>query len=185
LWVQGPEPSGHAHDHNSWGLFIHFVGDVVTSILVLAVGLAYHFLPEAKWLKYLDPTAAVLSALVILVSVQSLIRSCSWILLQSAPRHIDVDAVQAAILQIESVTSVHEFHIWELVDMLPIASIHVVVDPTAEMTPKVVDRIRQLLHRYGIHASTIQVEDEANGSCTRRGTACISECAAESCCERE
>ena len=186
VWVETPESSGHAHDHNSWGLFIHFVGDVVTSMLVLGVGLAYHFLPGVKWLKYLDPAAAELSVVVILISVQSLIRSCSWILLQSAPRHIDVSSVEAQILNIGGVTGVHELHIWELVDLLPIASLHVVVDPAVGVaSAEIVDRIRRLLHRHGVHASTIQLEDGVHDSCVRRGTVCISDCAADSCCPAE
>ena len=32
-----------------WGLFIHFFSDVLTSLIVLGVGLAYHFDPNNTW----------------------------------------------------------------------------------------------------------------------------------------
>ena len=32
-----------------WGLFIHFFSDVLTSLIVLAVGLAYHYKPDNTW----------------------------------------------------------------------------------------------------------------------------------------
>jgi hypothetical protein len=32
-----------------WGLFIHFLSDVLTSLIVLGVGLAYHFVPDNHW----------------------------------------------------------------------------------------------------------------------------------------
>ena len=38
-------PQAHV-DHNMWGLFIHFLGDVFTSMLLLGVGSIYYFLGE-------------------------------------------------------------------------------------------------------------------------------------------
>jgi hypothetical protein len=34
-----------------WGLFIHFFSDVLTSLIVLGVGLAYHYETDNHWYK--------------------------------------------------------------------------------------------------------------------------------------
>ncbi len=44
-------PCATPQDHNLWGLFLHFVGDVLTSTLVLAVGLLAYFF-EARTHKW-------------------------------------------------------------------------------------------------------------------------------------
>lgn len=49
-----------------------------------------HFYLYARRVKYADPVAAMLSVIIIAASAWPLVRSCSWIILQSTPGHLDV-----------------------------------------------------------------------------------------------
>ena len=51
----------------------------------------------------------------------------------------------------------HELHIWQLVDGLIIASVHVVVSASANWS-QVMKRIKTVLHAHGVHSATIQPE---------------------------
>ena len=193
---------GHGHggdaghhegkDHNVWGLLVHFAGDVLTSILVLIVGLLAYFLdPETHpWVKYADPVAAILSVIIIVLSAWPLVRSCSWIILQSTPRHLDLEAINKDILQLPGVFEIHEQHFWQLVDGLVIASMHLKVDNTIAWS-RVRASITETLHKHGVHNMTLQPEFIARGTgeavvlgaCTEEGS-CVTGCQAEPCCPK-
>lgn len=61
------------------------------------------------------------------------------------------------ILQTDDVLSVHELHIWQLSDTKMVASLHVLLASTANYMT-VAKRVRNLMHKYGIHSITIQPE---------------------------
>lgn len=195
-----------ARDHNMWGLFIHFLGDVLTSLLVLGVGLAYYFHPPPDtlgpndsprnyWVNYLDPGASVVSVLIILLSAWPLVKACSWILLQSSPSHVDLSKLRRDILAVAHVEGLHELHVWQLVDGLSIGSVHVVVSRAAGLD-NIVVAVKSVLHRHGIHSSTVQPEvaptldavarggakSPMAGVCVLPSGSCVRDCAEEPCC---
>ena len=59
--------------------------------------------------KYADPTSSVLSAIIILVASQGLVRSCVWIVMESVPQGMDIPEVKVQILDLAGVvgTLVH------------------------------------------------------------------------------
>jgi zinc transporter 1 len=57
----------------------------------------------------------------------------------------------------KEVISVHELHIWQLSENKLIASLHVLLMPSADYM-SIATKIRQTLHAYGIHSTTIQPE---------------------------
>jgi zinc transporter 1 len=181
-----------------WGLFIHFVGDVVTSLLVLGVGLIYHFYPVPEhpqhsmkhyWVNYADPVSSILSVIIILLSAWPLVKSCSWILLQTTA--LDLSKIREDIRNIDGVVSVHELHIWELVDSLVIASVHVVVRDDMQ-AHDLVQKVKKVLHKYGVHSTTIQPEFFSDtlaeskqleaGDCVFPEGNCVQDCQEERCC---
>lgn len=186
---------GHSHghggiDHNMWGLFLHFAGDVFTSLLVLVVGLLVYFFKQTDhpWVVYADPVASVLSSIVIFVSAVPLVRSCGLILLQSSPSDVDVQRLSGEILQVEGIVDLHELHVWQLVDGVVIGTMHVKVIST-KAWPQLMTRLQDLLHKYNIHSATIQpeyvdltAEQVVAGTCQPYGN-CVQGCIADVCCE--
>lgn len=181
-----------------WGLFIHFLGDVLTSMLVLGVGIIYYFSTEQSgptrdnWVNYMDPAASIVSIMIIMVSVWPLIKACSWILLQSSPAHVNLARLRRDILAIPMVQGVHELHVWQLVDGVSIGSVHVVTDSAADLHD-LVGSVKRVLHRYGIHSSSIQPELQARAAPLRSASSsacvvsgsCVQDCEAETCCPQE
>jgi hypothetical protein len=87
----------------------------------------------------------------------AIVKSASFILLQGVPSHVSLDQVRREIREVPNVTSVHEFHIWQLSESKIVASVHVCVTPGVDFMT-VASRIRRILHNHGVHSSTIQPE---------------------------
>jgi zinc transporter 1 len=58
---------------------------------------------------------------------------------------------------VEGLVSIHDFHVWQLVDGVVICSIHITVEEGAEFS-EVVEEVKKVLHEFGIHSSAIQPE---------------------------
>jgi solute carrier family 30 (zinc transporter), member 1 len=86
-----------------------------------------------------------------------LVRSTSFILLQGVPPEVSLEDVRSDILAVGGVLSVHELHIWQLSETKIIASVHINASREVEFMP-IASEIRRVLHKHGIHSSTIQPE---------------------------
>ena len=56
---------------------------------------------------------------------------------------------------------VHDFHVWQLVDGMVIASIHVKVQDGCDFG-EIAGKIKKVFHRQGIHSTAIQPEFAAH-----------------------
>lgn len=87
------------------------------------------------------------------------------VLMQAAPRHLDIAEVRRALAGLPGVVDVHDLHIWTLTSDMEVASAHVMIrspqDPHATL-----DQARTLLvDRFGISHATLQVEPETHQGC--------------------
>lgn len=184
----------HAHGHekgmfsdmdvNTWAVLIHFAGDALSSLFVLATGLVFHFFKRADWTKYLDPIASLLIVILIVTTTVPLVKRCSMILLQSVPSEVDLDAVRNKTRTVEGVISVHDLHVWQLVDGMIIASVHLMIQEGTDVG-NVVYQVKQIFHAFGIHSSAIQPEfvktPLTDPYCAQN---CVEECEADWCCKQ-
>lgn len=46
-------------DVNIWAVFLHFLGDTLSSFFVLIEGLLIYFFPGQKWTQYIDPVCSL------------------------------------------------------------------------------------------------------------------------------
>ncbi|KAJ4412417.1 hypothetical protein N0V82_008812 [Gnomoniopsis sp. IMI 355080] len=141
------------------GVLIHVVGDAINNIgvIVAAVIIWQTSFPERF---YADPAASTFIALMIFGSAIPLTLNSGKILLQSAPRGVEIDDVKHDLEQIPGIDSVHELHIWRLDQQKAIASAHIVLsdeESMATFTEKA-RVVNQCLHAYGIHSATLQPE---------------------------
>jgi cobalt-zinc-cadmium efflux system protein len=142
---------------NMRAAFLHMAGDAAAALGVL---IAAVILKRTGWM-YADPLVSVLIALLILYSSWCLIRETTDILLESAPKGLDMGKLVEAIRSIEHVRSVHDLHAWTVSDGLHYLSCHVVVADTRSMTEssRLIERINRLLaDQFGIAHATIQIE---------------------------
>lgn len=155
--------AGHSHgDLNMRGIFLHVMGDALGNIGVIATALII-WLTDYSWRFYFDPAISLVITIIILCSAIPLCQAASRILLQAVPHGIEVDDIRADIEDLPGVDSCHHLHVWQLSDEKLIASLHVRVNFNfkGDGSAKYMDlakAIRQCLHEYGIHSSTIQPE---------------------------
>jgi len=172
---------GHDHDHdhdhdeapllkdkkkkkpqmnvNIQAMFVHFFGDMLSSLLVLIVGLIFKFVDSKTkdWVQYVDPVASLLIVVIVLWTTIPLIIRCSKILLQRVPAEIEISGLRSSLLKITGIIGIHELHVWPLVDDMIIASVHISCEEGSDFN-NLAAEIKTIFHTYGIHSTAIQPE---------------------------
>lgn len=145
---------GHQHNLNVRGAWLHVVGDTLGSVgVIIAALLVWQF----GW-SWADPVASVLVCLLILYSSWNLLSESIGILMENAPRDINVEDVEQCIVDQPAVQSVHCLHVWMIGSGLKTLSAHVVLDHQA-IEKFELHRVRdQLKEKFGIEHTTLQVE---------------------------
>jgi zinc transporter 1 len=162
---EGKSSGGHGHSHgdlNMRGVFLHVMGDALGNIGVISSALII-WLTDYSWRFYSDPLISLIITAIILCSAIPLCKAASRILLQAVPAGLSVDEIREDITELDGVISCHHLHVWQLSDSKIVASLHVQVDfdfkgSGSAQYMELAREIRQCLHEYGIHSSTIQPE---------------------------
>lgn len=155
FWIlHRPHEEDVVRSLNLHGALLHVMGDLLGSIGALAAGAVIW---ATGW-SAADPIASLLIGALILVSSGRLVRDAVHILLEGAPRDLDMDALIASLRTVKGVVGVHDLHVWTITSGYPALSAHVVCihDAKPEMVLARVNRVLQ--ERFGITHSTIQVE---------------------------
>ncbi len=159
LWVLA---GGDRANMNMRGAAMHVLGDALGSVGVLAAAVV---LLTTGW-PYADTVASLLIVALIVPRAVGLLREVGHVLLEGAPRGIDVAEVHEALCSVPGVADVHDLHVWAINDRKPSVSAHVVVDGEAHATcgdASVLDSAaRMLQERFGLSHSTLQVEQDAH-----------------------
>lgn len=164
-----------AHSLNVRGAFLHMLGDLLTSVVVLANGLLLLFYP---WY-WLDPLLSVFIVVFILKNGWSLLKESTAVLMNATPRHVDLEGIRSYLADLPGVLGVHYLHAWKVSSSSTAFSCHVVVpDQPVSRTEKIADRIKyELLHRFRIDHPVLQFETCA---CGNGALLCELACAASS-----
>jgi cobalt-zinc-cadmium efflux system protein len=81
------------------------------------------------------------------------------ILLESTPRHLQLDEVQQALESHPAVKLVHDLHIWTIASGIYALSVHVAIDGGPENRDCLTWELEELLRRrFGLEHNTIQLE---------------------------
>ncbi len=138
------------------GASLHVLSDALGSVAALAAGALVWGL---GW-NWADPIASVLIALLVIYASWTLLRDAVSVLLEGAPRHIDVDAVRDAVLAVPGALAVHDLHIWTIASGRVCLSTHVVATDGPAGHAVLAEINRVLVTRFGIAHTTIQLEPE-------------------------
>ncbi len=159
-WLQGDS----RHSINARAAYVHMAGDALSSLAVLIAGAVVHF---TGW-TLADPVVSVLIALFILYSSWGIIGDATNILLEGAPKDLDVNALVAAMRDVPPVCDVHDLHVWTVGDGIHFLSCHVVLpgEMTLAQGAAVVCALNDRLHDdFGIGHATIQTEMAGADGC--------------------
>jgi cobalt-zinc-cadmium efflux system protein len=145
-------------DINVRGAFIHLLSDAAISVGVVCVGLVLIWRPGWLWL---DPAVSLVISSLIVVGAVRLLRAAFHLNFDGVPEHVDLDRVKAFLLAAPGVTAIHDLHVWPLSTSQVALTAHVVVEGDAgrNLAPLLANQLR---HEFGIHHSTIQVDDPAS-----------------------
>jgi cobalt-zinc-cadmium efflux system protein len=146
--------NGHEHDLNMRGAWLHVMGDLLGSMTAIIAGI---LISMFGWL-WADPLCSVLISLIIIFGSWRLIMDSVNVLLEGTPAHINLAAVERAILDTNGVAGVHDLHVWTISSGIEALSAHISHDESVGHSDLLV-RVRERLHeRFGIDHLTIQME---------------------------
>jgi len=145
---------GKEENLNVRGAWLHVLTDALGSVqAILAGALIWAF----GW-TWADPVASALISLLVIYSAWDLLRDTVGVLMEGAPRHIDVDEVRNCLMDLPCVLAVHDLHVWTITSGMESLSCHVVVEDGQSYCDALTE-VRATLHgRFGIDHLTIQVE---------------------------
>jgi cobalt-zinc-cadmium efflux system protein len=138
------------------GASLHVLSDALGSVGALAAGV----LVWAFGWHWTDPVASLAIAALVIYASFSLLRDAVSVLLEGAPRHIDVDAVRDAVLAVPGALAVHDLHIWTIASGMVCLSTHVVAKDGPAGHAVLAEINHVLEQRFGIAHTTIQLEPE-------------------------
>ena len=149
---------GRREDLNLRSAFLHLAGDAATSLGALLAGV----LIRLTGLRHVDPLISLALAGWLLWSARGLVLETVEILMEAAPRGIDMERLVSDLRSAPGVRGVHDLHVWSLNAHLPALAVHLVVDDTSiEAGARLQARVNEMLvRRYGIAHATLQLECE-------------------------
>lgn len=144
----------HQKDLNMRGAWLHVMGDALGSVAAIAAGI---FIVAFGWI-WADAVTSVLISIIIIFSAWNLIKESVNVLLEGTPAHINIAAIEEAILKHRNVRNIHDLHVWTITSGMEALSVHIVHEQEAEAT-SLLREIRKNLHDdFGIDHLTIQME---------------------------
>ncbi|GAA3405988.1 cation diffusion facilitator family transporter [Paenibacillus hodogayensis] len=137
--------------------YLHVLGDALGSVGAIVAGV---LMLAFSWY-VADPIISVVVALLILKSAWGVIRQAIHILMEGTPATVDCAQVKKALLQIEGVREVHDFHVWTITSGLDSLSCHIVIDEPSDSQTVLQQAIHIVEQQFRIMHTTIQVETPA------------------------
>ena len=141
---------------NMRGAYLEVMGDLAGSAAVIVAAVV---IGVTGWTAA-DAIASALIGLLIIPRTWRLLRDAIDVLLEAAPKGIDLDEVRSHIRQAGGVAEVHDLHAWTITSGMNVVSAHVVLDEGAD-PPAVLDELcRCLSGDFDIEHSTFQLESQ-------------------------
>jgi len=149
---------GAGESLNMQGAYLETLSDMLGFIGTIIAG-------GVIWLtgwQQADAVASVFIGLLILPRTVKLLKSGVDVLLEAAPKDVDVRDVETAIRSVPGVESVHDLHVWTITSGFVAMSGH--VQAGERRSSEVLHDVREVLHdRFEIAHATIQVERHGEG----------------------
>lgn len=144
----------HKDDLNVRGAWLHIIGDALGSVGAIIAGA---LMSLYGWYTA-DPLFSCLIGLLIIWSSWHLIRESTNVLLEGTPAHINLAAVEDAILQTDGVEDVHDLHVWTITSGREALSAHVIHVETISQAELLKELRAKLSESFGVDHLTIQME---------------------------
>ena len=146
--------AGQKGDLNLRGAFWHVMQTFIGSILIIITAAVIYFTGFLA----IDPILGMTFGLVLLVASWGIIRNALYILMEGAPRSIDLNEVAAALGKLPGTGNIHHMHAWTLTSGKHVFSAHIGTERSESAATLLEQAHRLLRDRFGFYFSTLQVE---------------------------
>jgi cobalt-zinc-cadmium efflux system protein len=147
---------------NIQGAFRHVLTDLYGFIATAAAGI---IILATGWTRA-DAIASLVVVALMARAAWDLLRDSGRILLEAAPKNIDLDEVRAHLLATEHVQGLHDLHAWTVTSSLPALSAHIVLDNSCFSdghAPRLLDELQACIAgHFDVEHSTFQFEAAAH-----------------------
>ena len=147
---------------NMRGAYLEVLADALGSVAVIVAAV---IIATTGWTPADIVASAVIGCLVV-PRAWHLLREALDVLLEAAPRGVDLQDVRAHILGVDGVLDVHDLHAWTITSGLPVLSAHVVVTDEALAAGhggRVLDALCSCLgEHFDLEHCTFQIEAAAH-----------------------
>ena len=116
--------AGQRESLNTRGAYLEVLGDALGSVAVIVAGV---LIATTGWTAA-DVVASLAIGALVLPRAWSLLREALDVLLETAPRGVDLAQVREHMVSVDGVLDVHDLHAWTITSGLPVLSAHVVVE---------------------------------------------------------
>ncbi|KUH38157.1 MULTISPECIES: cation diffusion facilitator family transporter [Streptomyces] len=149
---------GRKDSLNVRGAYLEVLADALGSVTVLV---AAGVILATGW-QAADPIASLVIGMMIVPRTLRLLRETLDVLLESAPKGVDMTEVRAHLLALPGVEDVHDLHAWTITSGMPVLSAHVVVDASVLDGPgheKMLHSLQEcLVGHFDVEHCTFQLE---------------------------
>lgn len=145
---------GHEENLNTRGAFLHVLGDLLGSVATIVAALVIAF---TGWYAA-DPILSALIGGLVVFSAWSLLRESVDVLLEAAPRGMDISEVRRTMESAPCVEGVHDLHVWTVTSGFTALSAHIETDDMAGWERCVKQLAQTLRDSFGVVHVTLQPE---------------------------
>ena len=145
------------HNMNIRAAYLHLLTDVMTSVAVVIGGILMYYYQ----LFWVDPLVSLIIAIYLILASIGLIKESASILMQFAPKSINMDELISRVKEEEKVENIHHIHLWRLDDHRIHLEAHLDFNEniTIEESNKIIDTLEKNLHdKFSIEHTTFQCE---------------------------
>lgn len=146
-----------SHDLNIRSAFLHEIGDMVSSIAVVGAGIVMFYSKNY----IIDPILSIFICVLIVIWAVKLILESANILLESTPKHLDIDEmIQVLKNEVKGVHEVRHLHAWTISSSMYALTAQIVIEDCKVSTAnELLEKINKLLEeRFHIEHTNIQFE---------------------------
>lgn len=156
LYIASSLRSEHGENMNVRAALLHVLGDIAAGVGVVVAGLV---IALTRWYP-IDPILSLAIAALIARGAWTILRDTVDILMESAPKGLDMTEMVGEMIRVPGVRDVHDLHVWSIAGGMSALSAHVQVEdrPLSQCDATLAVMTRMLERRFGIGHATIQLE---------------------------
>jgi cobalt-zinc-cadmium efflux system protein len=139
---------------NAQAALLNVLSDALGSLGALGAGALIWW---RGWL-WADAAASLIIAGLILFGACRVLATVADVLMQAVPQGLDLAALTARIVAVPGVASLHDLHVWMLRPGEEVVSVHVVLDPRADVV-RVCAHVHEALHE-AVPSAHVTVQPE-------------------------